>query len=368
MIAALLLVCCQVDLEARDTARRAWLPAVADPQLARDLASPDLALYTRTDMPPAFQFEAGLPNDGLKWPGYNMAPPGLDPTGNYFEFPWRDPAGSLDGPPPAIEALRGWLLPARQDGSRWPVVWWSEPQPQPRSVVNPPQERIAWAFPVGTLFFELLINTEGEPTAFLLRTRRRAVDHWDPDELAPYVEAGELEAAVSAAGGTLRRGATVEVRLADRHPVRSIEERGVVEQLGDWPPETRRRLLVGRVWRSTAGHEWRPGVQAPMGGLGPRRFAPVFEVSPESCARCHRSSNRPVSFFQLGRDWYGNVSGDDQILSWHPFALEAIATRGEGRPVRLRQDLIEWGWLERYDPRRHPAERYRPIAGETGPP
>lgn len=346
-------------LAAPPTAAQSW-PTVDDEDLARDLADPWLVPYTRESMPPAYQFWAGLQNDGIKDSRYNMGPPGADPTGNYFEFPWRDPAGTTPGER-RVEVRRAFLLPPRTDGGegRWPAVYWSERNELPAVVVNPRMPRLAWSFPRDTLFVELL-SWEGVP--FLLRTKRRELEDWQPDEFAPFVVAGELQGALARAGAAPATGRVVVANFEDvRHPRRAIRERAEVELLPELPRELRARLIAGRTWQSTMGRDWRPGIRASAGGLAPAGFAAVFEVEASSCGRCHESAGRSVAYFEAGRDWYGAVSGDDRILSWHPYAAESIATRGEARPVRLRPELLRLGLLEPYDPQRHPGDRYRRL-------
>ena len=92
----------------------------------------------------------------------------------------------------------------------------------------------------------------------------------------------------------------------------------------------------------------------------PKHFTAGFvEVNRESCMRCHRDTTKHARAHEFGRDWYGRIRGGDNIFSFHPFSLESISDDGRAKTIRMRRELVEGGWLEKYDPAKHSAEVYQ---------
>ena len=52
---------------------------------------------------------------------------------------------------------------------------------------------------------------------------------------------------------------------------------------------------------------------------------------------------------EAGRDWYGRIRGSDGIFSFHPFDPNSISGNGYPAPVRMRDELVSSGVIERYD-------------------
>ena len=85
------------------------------------------------------------------------------------------------------------------------------------------------------------------------------------------------------------------------------------------------------------------------------------EVDRTSCMRCHETVNQPVANFQAGRDWYGRIRGSDGIFSFHPFDPGCISGNGYSQPVRMRDELVSAGVIEKYDAKKHDPLRYAQI-------
>ena len=138
-----------------------------------------------------------------------------------------------------------------------------------------------------------------------------------------------------------------------------------------------REVLARTPFRSARGAIWKE-----HGSL--RAFAPttaarthvvprgynggLVSVDDDTCARCHRDAGRPF------RDWYPNIIaygelwGEDEAFSWHPFATQRFVDTSSGR-VRefnhdnreMRSDFVAAGVLVRYESARHPESVYRAI-------
>ena len=89
--------------------------------------------------------------------------------------------------------------------------------------------------------------------------------------------------------------------------------------------------------------------------------AGFVEVDRASCMRCHKTVNQPVDKFQSGRDWYGRIRGSDGIFSFHPFDPSSLSGNGYPVPVRMRDELVSAGVIERYDAKKHDKLRYAQV-------
>ena len=92
-------------------------------------------------------------------------------------------------------------------------------------------------------------------------------------------------------------------------------------------------------------------------------------MSDATCNRCHQDAGRPF------RDWYDNIIaygelwGEDESFSWHPFETRSFVDE-TGRVVqfnhdnrRMRSDFIDGGVLVPYEPSSHREPFYRKLPG-----
>ena len=346
-----------------DAAMRELLPALADPAAAAVLRSPRLVLYTRAEIAPAVQS-----SNGVHSARYRLGPDRRGLFANSFEHPWQEPAGTDTAAD--VFVLRGFLLPLRGDGRPWPVAVWRETQrTAPRD--DSRFARLSWTFPAGTVFVELLCRREGgwvAPFRLNMRTKTNdaagSVDAFRPHETWRELRDDLAARGLDALAAQLDRPMAAGVRISSKHPVKSVEASGVVEVIDAYPIELAAAMAMQRPWPSVLGAHWRrtPAgvvVDAPAGGIHPRNWRGIFEIDSRSCARCHQSAGRSVAFFDLGRDWYGSVRGDDHILSWHPFDASCIGGDGFSRGFVVSRAMAAAGLVAVVgDPRTLPPAVY----------
>jgi hypothetical protein len=128
---------------------------------------------------------------------------------------------------------------------------------------------------------------------------------------------------------------------------------------------------MNTTFQSAEGVTWRigtngvttaaPSTDASFHIVPAKYDAGFIDVDSASCIRCHSTVNQNVDRFQGGRDWYGRIRGSDGIFSFHPFDPSSISYNGYPNSVRMRDEMIEAGLLERFDPDRHPNSIYHDV-------
>ena len=140
--------------------------------------------------------------------------------------------------------------------------------------------------------------------------------------------------------------------------------------LGELLVETPFRSARGQVWKQSGSlRTYAPTTRASF-SIVPRSYAGGFlEVSEDSCDSCHRDAGRPF------RDWhpdiiaYGELWGEDESFSWHPFETSRFVD-SSGAVVsfnydnrEIRSDFVSGGVIERYDAGAHPGSIYQTLPG-----
>jgi len=247
--------------------------------------------------------------------------------------------------------------------------------------------RVEWMFPKGTLFGELLfIQADGALWPFEIRTRTRTLAGWDADVYRPFPRGTDLADALD------RAGALSELVAGLRDP-RAVEPFTVsaTHFAGAFPPRTAsidrlpgltggdaelvHGLLLATPFQSSRGVMWKPGAwaagAADSGTIVPRGYnAAAIEVSATSCDGCHRDAGRPFRTWYENILAYGELWGNDEVFTWHPFELARfVNAQGEVQNFNhdnreIRADLTAAGLVAPYTPSQHPASIYRRIVRE----
>jgi hypothetical protein len=284
----------------------------------------------------------------------------------------------------------------REGGALLPVVWWWwEP--------NGWTHRIEWMFPVGTVFGELLfiIDEQGTHHPFEIRTRTRELDRWAVDVFRPFLTATELadalehkrsERAEWASSGEidaliahLRDESTLEPGSLDASHFSSafpalaggadvlpaLSDNGILVELLLSTPF---RSARGAVWKDSGSiRTYAPTTDARM-SIVPQGYNGGFVAADEeACSTCHRDAGRPFKDYYSNIMAYGELWGEDETFSWHPFDTASFVDSG-GDVVsfnddnrRFRDDFAPV--LAPYDSAEHPSSRYakipRPWKGYT---
>ena len=89
-----------------------------------------------------------------------------------------------------------------------------------------------------------------------------------------------------------------------------------------------------------------------------------------SCSTCHRDAGRPFMTWYDNILAYGELWGNDEIFTWHPFTLDRFVD-GSGAVVnfnydnrQIRPDFIAAGLIAPYSQTTHPATIYKRIVRE----
>ena len=363
------------------------LPCIADGELVAILESPDTMLYTHASIIPGYQDSYG---NGIDFP-VGMRPNTIDPIvielavpgghGQLFEsigafhFPFGNPIQVAPGDALVVDF---WHVPRDAAGELLPVVWWWY---EPSGWTH----RIKWSFPVGTVFGELMyvVDGNGQLLPFEIRTRRREIDRWVVDAHRPFPEASDLAAALSALGHDATAEAVLSPEtlqpagLSASHYSESFPAtQGAQDMLPALPADVVTSLLLEQPFTSAKGKAWKqhgeltayaPTSDAAL-SIVPRGYnAGLVPVTDESCTNCHKDAGRPFKDYYFNVTAYGELWGEDENFTWHPFEASAFVN-ASGDVVSfnddnrvMRSDFIAGGVLAEYDPGQHPASIYAEI-------
>jgi len=378
------------------------IPRFADPWVRGVLESTDTMFYDRHSIAPGYQDSFG---DNVVTP-IGMRPNTIDPNlinlavpGGHgqifvefgvFHFPFGRPLRSHEDD---VVVVDFWQLPRGDDGALLPVVHW---QRDPNSYTH----RVEWMFPAGTVLGELLfLRTPGDTwVPFEVRVRVRELDEWRVDLYRPFPRATDLADAIEARRHERPEWASsaeldaLVAHLRDPSTLRAARL-GATNFPGAFPaidgaedelpalsdPTILHALLRETGFRSARGATWKehgdlrayaPTTRTHGSIVPPAYNGGFFDVSEETCDRCHRDAGRPF------RDWYENILaygelwGEDESFSWHPFETRRFVD-DTGRVVQFnhdnrafRSDFLSAGVLVPYDRGAHPDSLYRKLPGE----
>jgi hypothetical protein len=380
------------------------MPRVGDEWLKGILESTDTMWYDRFSIIPGYQDSYG---NNIDFP-VGMRPNTIDPgliavAGGHgfifqdmgvFHFPFGRPAGFTEEDGLVVDF---WHVP-REAGELLPVVWWWR---EPTSW----HHRIEWMFPEGSVLGEVLFELASDGTwhPFEIRTRERRVDGWTTNAYRPFPTAEDLAGALEAkrqehpswAGASditalidhLRNPATLAAaQLGATHFDGTFPTiQGARDQLpGVGDPTILMELLMETPFVSARGAVWKENgslttyAASTQAGfhIVPRGYnAGFIAVDDEQCNRCHRDAGHPFRDFYPSIMLYGELWGEDQIFSWHPFLTSSFVDPSSGEVIgfgppdnrRFRPDFESSGVLEEYDPARHGASTWRELPADWKP-
>lgn len=250
-----------------------------------------------------------------------------------FLFPFRTAAGTDEVS--NIHLLNFWVPPTK-NGKRLPVKYWKLSS----------RGRWRWAFPVGTIFGEVLYeqasNNQWYP--FEVRIRRRYLDGWDVNVFRPFRTAAELSQAIRwyRPDWDTNPNLTEVVNHLNTN-TNLVPSKMVSKAYGsvfptinghlDVIPEIQDKylvmeLLTQRTFNSTEGAVWKENGSAQTyapGSAGTFSVVPknyqmgLIPVNEVSCKRCHSETGRRLYDFNFDIQLYGEIWGEDQIFTWHLF-------------------------------------------------
>jgi hypothetical protein len=295
-----------------------------------------------------------------------------------FQFPFGNPIQASD----TVAVVDFWRLP---DGL--PVVYW---QRDPNDYTH----RVEWMFPKGTVFGELLfVDFDGALHPFEIRTRTRTLDAWQVDVFRPFPRASDLADAIESAGGTspalvavvaqLRTGGLDAFTVSathfpgafpahasgiDRLPALTGADAALVHDLLRTTPF---RSARGIAWKQTATATAWAASAGGTGSIVPKGYnATAIQIDEDSCSTCHRDAGRPFRTWYENILAYGELWGNDETFTWHPFTLASFVD-AQGNVVNfnndnrvIRADMKAAHLVAPYNPSQHPATLYKRIVRE----
>ena len=325
---------------------RAALPNVTDPAVDAALKSPRTIWYDESSLTFVYQDSFGDPR-GLRANrvgydvGSNASEPDIHALVEYFEpqkfkFPFSLAAGATFQE--NLYVLYFWQPPVDANGAAKPVRIWKN------------NSHWQWVFPVGTILGEAMFIQAPDDKhwfSFELRSRTRRIDGWTTNILRPYLNAADLSQVVKA-----KRPAwstTPDVRaLVDHldspasltpHTLTAPSYAAIFPPMQgamDYLPETTdvglvKELLTGRTFDSAMGSSWKAaGTLTSYAASTHARFHIVpaeypggmLATSEAGCRSCHEQTSRPLNNLDPRVVLYGEVWGEDEVFTWHPFAID----------------------------------------------
>jgi hypothetical protein len=306
-----------------------------------------------------------------------------------FHFPFGSPIGPVDN----VKVVNFWRPGNDATGKPLPVVHW---QRDPNGYTH----RVEWMFPAGTMFGEaLFLDENGTLFPFEIRTRLRTPDGWTNEIYRPFPTAAEFadaiekrrtetpewqsSAALDALVAQLRGTTLAAYQLKNTNFPGAFPTRNsgidVLPAMTGTDADFMHELLMTTPFRSARGASWKMSSDklayaagaAGRGTIVPKGYnAAAVEVSEASCDVCHRDAGRPFETWYDNILAYGELWGNDEIFTWHPFTL-ANFVDAQGRVVNfnhdnrvIRADMKAAGLVTPYKPAMHPPNVYKRIVRE----
>lgn len=390
---------------ARLAAIRASLPRVDDDATQTLFDDAATIWYDRSVIIPGYQDSwgdnvvapVGFRPNSIAPVMINTAVPGghslLFVSNGFFHFPFGVTGGADDAP--NAHVVDFWSVPRDATGKVLPVAYWRR---DPSSYTH----RIVWAFPKGTVFGEVLFlrrpagaGDAAQDYAYEVRTRTRDVDGWRVNAFRPFPAAGDLATAIEAARArdprwTASVGAArvlahardtstlVAARLEASHYASSFTPMvGSKDVLPNFDaPELVAELLRTTTFRSAKGVAWKENATSRTWAsttneefsIVPKNYHGGFlSVDDATCGQCHQDAGRPFKDYYSQVVAYGELWGEDEIFSWHPFETEKfVDAKGDVKNFNydnrvMRADFVRAGLVQAYDATKHPASSYKEI-------
>lgn len=353
-------------------AMKELLPQLADTKLNDAMRSSRTMWYDDNAMVFVYQDSFGDPK-GLRANrvgydvGSNSSVPDIRLLVNYFKpGKFRFPFGITAGADfhESDHVLYFWQPPVK-NGKTLPVKYWKN------------RSHFHWTFPVGTIFGEvLMINGPKEKDwhVFEVRVRERLKSSWKTSIFRPFVNAKQMAQAIQderpnwqetdlkALVNHLLDNTTLVDRTLDTEYYGKI----VPDFKGsaDYLPGTKDTALIhgflkNRVFQDVMGTSWKKGngketfaaaTKADF-HIVPRDYiGGMFGTTEKACMTCHEHSGRPFKDLDSRVVLYGEIWGEDQIFTWHPFEIGTDSFTVSDGSRRINKRLLSSGLLVREKP------------------
>ncbi len=369
---------------------KAALPKVAWPELQAMLESPSTLWFDKATMIPSYQDSVGdnastpigarANSQGravIVQPGKRL----FSDDGKTWAFPFAHTAGTDKST--NIHVVNFLFLPAK-DGKLLPVVYRTIDDPSARGGLG--LHKWTWTYPKGALLGELIFvrDAAGGLHPSELRTRMRYLDGWAVNAFRPFPTAKSLANAIKAKRPQWQSSATLKSAVDQLEGTAPLEARslsspgfnnvfsvsGSLDVLPDLGDEALvKELLDTTTFVSAYGTTWRTSGSAQTFAASTRASfsivpndyeAGLLAVNEQSCTQCHKEAGRAIDDFEPQAVLYGDIWGEDQIFSFHPWDQSRYPQfNNENRS--LRPIFAQSGVVERFDATKHSADSYRAL-------
>lgn len=351
------------------------MPHVEDPAIDEALHSADTMWYDEASMVFTYQDSFGNPEgpEGLRGNrvgydvGINSSVPDIRALTEYFQhgkfrFPFTIAAGA--DYQSNVYVMNFWTPPT-EGGKRLPVTYWLN------------GSHWHWVFPAGTVIGEVLLMRAPDGNSwhvFEIRSRTRRIDSWSTNVFRPFADASGMAQAIRAARpgfaatdlkklvDHLEKSNTLEAATLSSVPYRKVFE--PINGHYDYLPATSdtdliKSFLRERTFVSAMGKAWKrdgnkvtyaAATRAPFHIVPSDFIGGMLQTSEESCARCHDQTGRPLGQLDDRVVLYGEIWGEDQIFTWHPFDVAADIFSVSDGSRRVNKRMVQAGLIQQRKP------------------
>ncbi len=367
---------------------KAALPKVAYPALQRILDDSSTFWYDDQSMVPSYQDSVGDNSGTPIGARANATAKGIIvPEGKKFfddkghwSFPFGHTAGTDNSSNVVVANFLS--LPAGDAGQTLPIAFSTIDDNNARGGLG--LHKWTWIYPKGTVVGEAIFikDANGKLLPTEIRIRTRYLSGWATNAFRPFPEAQDLARAVKAArpnwesngqlktlvGGLESDKALTPKNLTSTAFKGTFSQQGAVDELPEFGDDDLVRELLtktvfasayDKVWKQSGGlTTFAPTTKALLSIVPANNFSGVIGVNEESCSRCHSQAGRALETFEPQTALYGDIWGEDEIFSFHPYDPARYGTfNNENRRVRpLLKDMVV-----PYNSSKHSADLYKAL-------
>jgi hypothetical protein len=349
------------------------LPQTQDDTINTILNDPQTMWYDETSMVFVYQDSFGDPK-GLRANrvgfdvGHNNDVPDIKALTQYFEHGrFKFPFGITAG----VDFTKNehvfyfWHAPKDQD-KVIPVAYWNN------------KSHLHWSFPEGTVFGEVLslkAPDDEEWYVYEIRVRERVADQWRTSIYRPFLNADEMADAISELRPLAKQIPDLSALISHLKSASSLEPRTlatgsyskiVPDFVGaaDYLPPIKdyaliKSFLKDRIYKNAMGGSWKKSstletfaasTKADFHIVPKSYLGGMFETSEASCKRCHDQTSRPFGHLESRIVLYGEIWGEEEIFTWHPFAISDDSFGVTDNNRRINQRMLSAGLIRNFKP------------------
>lgn len=327
----------------------AKLPNVPDATIDQALKNPKTMWYDESALTFVYQDSFGNPK-GLRANrvGYDVgitskSVPDIFALTEYFQpqgfkFPFTFSAGATFTE--NVYVLDFWLPPTGANGAAKPVRIWKN------------NSHWQWVFPVGTVIGEVLFiqaTDDKQWFPFEIRSRVRGLNGWSTGVFRPYVQATDLAQAIKEKRPAWNGPGDLQALVTHLESTETLTPHTMtapsyaklfppLQGAMDYLPATAdlalvKELLGTKTWSNAMGARWKTNAAGTMKTFAasthaafhvvPREYpGGMLETTEAACRACHVETSRPLNNLDSRVVLYGEVWGEDEIFTWHPFLVD----------------------------------------------